>query len=88
MSQPLAAAEAGSKVPARAPFAWDDPFLLDDQLTEDERLIRDTARDYAQDKLMPRILEANRHERFYREIMIELGALGLLGCTIEGFGCA
>ena len=88
MSQPLAAAEAGPKLPARAPFEWDDPFLLDDQLSEDERLIRDTARDYAQEKLMPRILEANRHERFDREIMNEMGALGLLGCTIEGYGCA
>ena len=88
MSQPLAAAEAGPKAPVRAPFEWDDPFLLDDQLSEDERLIRDTARDYAQEKLMPRILEANRHERFDREIMNEMGALGLLGCTIEGYGCA
>ncbi|MCH9019245.1 MAG: acyl-CoA dehydrogenase [Proteobacteria bacterium] len=88
MSKPLAAAEAAPKPPARAPFAWDDPFLLDDQLTEDERLIRDTARDYAQEKLMPRILEANRHERFDREIMNEMGALGLLGATIEGYGCA
>ncbi|MEQ9447419.1 MAG: acyl-CoA dehydrogenase family protein, partial [Rhodospirillaceae bacterium] len=49
-------------------FQWDDALLLDEQLTEEERMIRDTARDYAQDKLMPRILEANRHEIFHREI--------------------
>jgi glutaryl-CoA dehydrogenase len=51
-------------------------------------MVRDTARDYAQDKLMPRVLEANRHEKFHREIMNELGALGLLGSTIDGYGCA
>ena len=51
-------------------------------------MVRDTARDYAQDKLMPRILEANRHEIFHREIMTEMGALGLLGSTIDGYGCA
>ncbi len=73
---------------SRPPFQWDDPFLLDDQLDEDERLIRDTARDYAQDKLMPRILEANRHERFDREVLNEMGELGFLGCTIDGYGCA
>ena len=63
-------------------FQWDDPLLLDDALTEDERMVRDTARAYCQDKLMPRVLEANRHERFDREIMNELGALGLLGPTL------
>ncbi len=67
----------------RAHFEWQDPFLLEDQLTEEERMIRDTARDYCQDKLMPRVLEANRHERFDREIMTEMGALGLLGMTID-----
>ncbi len=72
----------------RPEFQWDDPLLLEDQLAEDERLVRDTARQYCQDRLMPRILEANRHERFDREIMTELGALGLLGSTIEGYGCA
>lgn len=65
-----------------------DPFLLDDQLTEEERLVRDTARDYCQDKLMSRVLEANRHETFDRAIFTEMGALGLLGSTIEGYGCA
>jgi glutaryl-CoA dehydrogenase len=73
---------------SRAAFDWADPFLLDEQLTEAERLVRDSARDYCQDKLMPRILEANRHERFDREILNEMGALGFLGSTIEGYGCA
>jgi len=64
-------------------------LLLDDQLSEEERLVRDTARDYAQDKLMPRIVEANRNEIFHREIMTEMGALGLLGPTLpEEYGCA
>jgi glutaryl-CoA dehydrogenase len=73
----------------RAAFAWDDPFLLDDQLTEEERMILDTARDYARDKLMPRVLMANRHEHFDREIMNEMGALGLLGATLPAkYGCS
>ena len=61
---------------------WDDLLLLDDQLTEEERLVRDTARDYAQEKLMPRVVGAYREERFDREIITEMGALGLLGPTI------
>ena len=69
-------------------FAWEDPLLLDDQLTEEEKKVRDLARGYAQDKLMPRVLEANRHERFDREIMNEMGELGLLGSTLHGYGCA
>src|SRR5499427_7056484 len=73
---------------AKAEFDWQDPLLLDDQLNEEERLIRDSTRQYCQDKLMPRILEANRHERFDRAIISELGALGLLGSTIDGYGCA
>ena len=74
---------------ARTPFAWDDPFLLDDQLSEEERLIRDSARDFALDRLMPRVVEANRHERFDREIMNEMGAAGFLGATLpEKYGCA
>ncbi len=68
-------------------FQWEDPLLLDEALSEDERLIRDTARGYAQDKLQPRVLTANREERFDREIMTEMGELGLLGPTIpEEFG--
>jgi glutaryl-CoA dehydrogenase len=69
-------------------FKWDDPLLIDEELSGEERLVRDTARDYARERLMPRVLEANRHERFDREIMSELGALGLLGPTIDGYGCA
>ena len=72
-----------------AEFKWDDPFFLDAQLAEDERLIRDTAKDYAQEKLMPRVLQANRDEFFHREIMNEMGALGLLGATLpEKYGCS
>ena len=70
------------------PYRWDDPFLLDAQLTEEERMIRDAAEAYAQEKLQPRILSANREERFDREIMYELGELGFLGATIKGYGCA
>jgi glutaryl-CoA dehydrogenase len=72
----------------RAAFRWDDPLHVDDLLDDDERQIRDMTRDYAQEKLMPRILEANRHERFDRAIITEMGALGLLGSTIHGYGCA
>jgi len=69
-------------------FQWDDPLLLEDQLTEDERMVRDSARAYCQEKLAPRVLEATRKEKFDREIMNEMGALGFLGSTIEGYGCA
>jgi glutaryl-CoA dehydrogenase len=73
---------------AKNEFKWDDAFLLEDQLSEEERLVRDSARSYCQDKLMPRILEANRHEKFDRAIMSEMGELGFLGSTIDGYGCA
>jgi len=69
-------------------FQWDDPLLLDDLLSDEERMVRDAARAYCQEKLMPRVLEANRHEKFHREIMNEMGELGFLGSTIEGYGCA
>jgi glutaryl-CoA dehydrogenase len=70
-------------------FKWDDPFFLDDQLTEEEVLIRNTARDYAQAKLQTRVKEAFREEYFHREIMTEMGGLGLLGSTIpEKYGCS
>ena len=73
----------------RAAFVWDDPLLLDDQFSAEERMIRDTAREYAQDRLMPRVLEANRRERFDREIMNEMGELGMLGATLPAkYGCA
>jgi glutaryl-CoA dehydrogenase len=70
------------------PFEWDDALHFSDQLSEDERAIRDAAHAYCQDKLMPRVLLANRHERFDREIMNEMGEMGFLGATLEGYGCA
>ncbi len=78
--------QAGS---ARTPFDWQDPMFLEQQLSEEERLIRDATRDYCQTQLMPRVLKANREEVFHREIMNEFGELGLLGATIpEKYGCA
>jgi glutaryl-CoA dehydrogenase len=75
--------------PSPAAFDWADALLLDGQLTEEERLIRDAARAYAQEKLQPRVLTAYREERFDREIMNELGELGLLGPTLpEAYGGA
>ncbi|HST75020.1 MAG TPA: acyl-CoA dehydrogenase family protein, partial [Acetobacteraceae bacterium] len=78
--------------PAKAgrftPFKWDDALRLEGQLSEDERAIRDAAQEYCQDKLLPRVLEANRHEKFHREIMNEMGEMGFLGATLEGYGCA
>ncbi|EDP66365.1 Acyl-CoA dehydrogenase [alpha proteobacterium BAL199] len=74
---------------SRPVFAWDDPLLLDDQLSEDERMVRDAARDYCQEKLLPRVREAFRNEVFHRDIMNEMGELGFLGSTIgEEYGCA
>ena len=70
-------------------FAWRDPLLLNAALTEEERLIRDSAHQYCQNRLLTRIVEANRDQVFHREIMNELGELGLLGCTLpEQYGCA
>jgi glutaryl-CoA dehydrogenase len=80
-SAPAGAATAG--------FQWDDPFLFEDQLGEEERLIRDTARDYAQEKLQPRVSEAYLTEATDRGIFAEMGALGLLGVTLPAdYGCA
>ena len=70
-------------------FQWDDPFLLEDQLTEEERMIRDTAHEYCQSKLMPRVSDAYLNEQTDREIFNEMGELGLLGVTVpEEYGCA
>ena len=69
-------------------FVWHDPFLLDEQLDESERMIQESVRRYAQESLMPRIVEANRHEKFDPMITQEMGELGLLGATIHGYGCA
>jgi glutaryl-CoA dehydrogenase len=71
-----------------ARFDWADPLLIEDLLSEEERMVRDSARDYCQEKLFPRVLEANRHEHFDRQIMQEMGALGFLGATISGYGGA
>ena len=68
-------------------FNWQDPFQLDQQLTDEERMVRDTARDYAQNKLAPRVQQAFREEFTHREIFNEMGELGLLGSTIDGYGC-
>ncbi|GAB3013120.1 acyl-CoA dehydrogenase [Bowmanella dokdonensis] len=74
---------------SRPNFNWQDPLSLESLLTEEERMIRDSAHQYCQEKLMPRVLEANRHEIFDRKIMNELGELGLLGATLpEEYGCA
>jgi glutaryl-CoA dehydrogenase len=72
----------------KAPFQWDDPFLMAEQLSEEERLIRDSAAAFARDRLMPGIVQAHRHETFDRAIFRDMGAAGLLGPTISGYGCA
>ena len=69
-------------------FRWDDALLLEDQLTEDERAMRDAAHAYCQDRLQTRVLEDNRHERFDRSIMTEMGEMGFLGATLDSHGCA
>ena len=73
---------------AKPQFVWQDPFLLDQQLDESERMIQESVRRYAQESLMPRIVEANRHEKFDPMITQEMGEMGLLGATIHGYGCA
>jgi len=69
-------------------FHWDDPFLLEEQLTDDERQVRDTARNYALGKLLPRVCDAFREEQTERGIFTEMGTLGLLGSTLSDYGCA
>ncbi len=83
-------AEAKAKPASIDPsqFKWDDPFLLEEQLSEDERLVMHSARQFCSEKLMPRILEANRNESFDRDIFPEMGEMGFLGSTIDGYGCA
>lgn len=73
---------------SRAPFNWQDPFLLTEQLSDEERMVQETAEAFCQEVLMPGILQANRTEHFDRDIMVKMGELGLLGCTIEGYECA
>src|ERR1700712_5790758 len=75
--------------PTTLPFDWADPFALDAQLSDEERMVRDTAEAYAQAKLQPRVTSAYLEERFDREIMTEFGALGLLGATVpQAYGGA
>jgi glutaryl-CoA dehydrogenase len=74
--------------PAKPSFAWEDPLLLEEQLSDDERMVRDAARDFAQGKLMPRVRDAFRHETADSTIFREMGEMGFLGSTIEGYGCA
>ncbi|MBL8833337.1 MAG: acyl-CoA dehydrogenase [Rhodospirillales bacterium] len=73
---------------AKAEFKWEDPFLMDEDLSEDERMIRDAAREFCEGKLMPRIQKAFREEKTDRAIFNEFGEMGFLGSTIEGYGCA
>ncbi len=80
--------EQAPKKTALAPFKWDDALMLDGQLSEEERAIRDSAHQYCQEKLLPRVLLANRHETFDREIMNEMGEMGFLGATLDSHGCA
>ncbi len=71
----------------RTEFDWKDPLLLDEMLGEEDRMIRDSAHDFAQKELMPGIIEANRHEKFDPKIMKKMGSVGLLGATLEGYDC-
>jgi len=81
--------EAGGHTPrVWGKFNWEDPMALDSLLTEEERMVQETARQYAQEKLMPRIVEAYNEEKEDPDIIPEMGELGLLGPTIHGYGCA
>ncbi len=78
---------SATATPAKAQFCWDDPLLLDQQLSDEERMVRDAAAAYSQDKLLPRVLEAFRNETTDPAIFREMGELGLLGPTIpEQYG--
>jgi len=79
---------AASPRKERPSFNWQDPLLLEDELASEEKMVRDSARAYAQEKLKPRVQAAFRDERFEREIIPEMGKLGFLGSTISGYGCA
>src|SRR4051812_36357219 len=87
MTAQPAAKTSPEKSKLKPTFKWEDPLLLDEALTDEERMIQGSARAYAQEKLLPRVVDAHRHEKFHREIMNEMGALGLLGSTIKGYGC-
>ena len=86
-ASPSPSAAAASYVTKWGKFVWEDPFLLENEFSEDERMVRDSARAYAQDKLMPRVIEAYRNETFDPEIFTEMGKVGLLGATApEAYG--
>ena len=87
MTEAATREDRSKSAPGVPVFQWDDPLQLESQLSEEERLVRDSTRAYCQDKLAPRILEAFRHEKFDRQIITEMGELGLLGATIDGYGC-
>ena len=70
-----------------ASFSWEDPLLLNEQLTEDERLVHDMVQRFSHEHLMPVIVDWNRQETFDRDLFLQFGELGLLGGTIEGYGC-
>jgi len=74
--------------PKYTPFEWEDPLNLGSLLTEEEIAVRDTAHQYCQEQLLPRVLEAYRTEEFNPDTLKEMGSLGLLGPTIKGYGCA
>ena len=76
------------KSPTAVTFDWKDPLNLESKLTEEEIMIRDVAHQYCQEKLLPRVVLANRNEIFHRDIVNEMGELGLLGPTIKGYGCS
>jgi len=88
LGEPEVKAPAKAKKAPLPAFDWKDPLNLEINLTEEEIMVRDTAYQYCQEKLLPRVLMANRHETFDREIMTEMGDLGLLGPTIQGYGCS
>lgn len=75
-------------MPKQSIYKWDDPLFLEDQLTEEERMIRDSVRDFAQEKLQPKVIAAFRDEKFNPQLMREFGEAGILGATIHGYGCA
>ncbi|KAI5115217.1 hypothetical protein M0805_000106, partial [Coniferiporia weirii] len=87
-ARPAALASRRRYASTFAKYNWEDPLNLESLLTEEEIAVRDTARAYCQESLLPRVIEAQRTEKFNRAIIPEMGQLGLLGPTIKGYGCA
>jgi glutaryl-CoA dehydrogenase len=83
-----AASVAARRHASSVSFKWDDPLNLNSLLTEEEQAIQETARSYCQERMLPRVLEAYRKEDYDKKILEEMGELGLLGATIDGYGCA